>query len=70
MKSFKEHMLPMNMARKNAIVGIREEDIEENITKSKFYKDRDRKGHQGRLIAVGVKSVSYTHLTLPTILLV
>ena len=28
---------------------------EDQITKSKFYKDRDRKGHEGRLYAVGVK---------------
>ena len=28
---------------------------EGNITKSKFYKDRDRKGHEGRLYAIGVK---------------
>jgi hypothetical protein len=29
--------------------------IEGDITKSKFYKDRDRKGHEGRLSATGVK---------------
>lgn len=29
--------------------------LEGNITKSKYYKDRDRKGHEGRLVAVGVK---------------
>jgi hypothetical protein len=29
--------------------------LEANITKSKYYKDRDRKGHEGRLVAVGVK---------------
>ena len=27
MKSFKEHMLPMTMAKKNAIVGVREDDL-------------------------------------------
>ena len=32
MKSFKEHMLPMTMAKKNAIVGVREEDIEERLS--------------------------------------
>ena len=29
--------------------------LEGNITKSKYYKDRDRKGHEGRLYAVGVR---------------
>ena len=30
--------------------------IEGDITKSKYYKDRDRKGHEGRLYATGVKT--------------
>ena len=29
--------------------------LEGDITKSKYYKDRDRKGHEGRLYATGVK---------------
>ncbi len=29
--------------------------LKENITRSQYYKDRDRKGHEGRLYAVGVR---------------